>query len=205
MAALINPTNPTSAERIRQLRAAAGIIGVSLWVLKASDQNEIEAAFAAFVGSGAGAFIISGMRFLSLSATGLSPTRNAMRCQRYIRIVRILCRGGLVSYGTSIAEFYRLLGVYTGRILKGECGDTAGSVVCSGSAVLRFPLLGKFREVAWSPGSGLWGIGVGGSAVLRFPLLGGMVARFGPLGDRRGWGCVGPVLAGGRMGAGPVP
>jgi hypothetical protein len=46
MAVLINPTNPVYTERIKELQAAAGILGVRLLVLKASNQNEIEAAFA---------------------------------------------------------------------------------------------------------------------------------------------------------------
>jgi putative tryptophan/tyrosine transport system substrate-binding protein len=120
MAALINPTNPTSAERIKQLQAASGILGVSLLVLKASIQSEIEAAFMAFAGGAAGALIISGDALFITERDRIiaHAERNAVPTIYPYREDTL--SGGLVSYGTSIAEFYRLIGVYTGRILKGE-------------------------------------------------------------------------------------
>jgi ABC-type uncharacterized transport system substrate-binding protein len=120
MAALINPTNPTSAERIKQLQGAAGILGVSLLVLKASNQSEIEAAFAAFAASVAGALIISGDALFITERDRIIAYAERYAVPAIYPYREDTVSGGLVSYGTSIAEFYRLLGVYTGRILKGE-------------------------------------------------------------------------------------
>jgi putative tryptophan/tyrosine transport system substrate-binding protein len=120
MAVLTNPSNPVSAERNKELQAAAGILGVSLLVLKASNQSEIEAAFVAYANSVAGAFLISGDALFITERDRIfaSAERNAVPAIYAYR--EFAESGGLVSYGTSIADFYRLIGVYTGRILKGE-------------------------------------------------------------------------------------
>jgi putative tryptophan/tyrosine transport system substrate-binding protein len=95
MAVLINPSNPVTAERMRELQAAAGILGVRLLVLKSSNQSEIEAAFVALASSAAGALIASGDALFITGATGLSPMRSATRYRRYMSIARMLCRADL--------------------------------------------------------------------------------------------------------------
>ena len=89
-------------------------------VLKASNQSEIEAAFVALASSPAGALIVSGDalfiserdRIIAYAERYAVPTIYSYR--------EDTVSGGLVSYGTDIVEMYRLLGIYTGRILKGE-------------------------------------------------------------------------------------
>jgi putative ABC transport system substrate-binding protein len=120
MAVLINPTNAVYTERIKELEAAASILGVSLLVLKASSQKQIEAAFVALASSAADALIVSGDalfiserdRIIAYAERDAVPTIYSYR--------EDTVSGGLVSYGTDIVEMYRLLGIYTGRILKGE-------------------------------------------------------------------------------------
>jgi putative ABC transport system substrate-binding protein len=120
MAVVINPSNPVTAERIKELQAAADILGVTLLVLKASNQSEIEAAFVALSGSAAGALIVSGDALFITERDRIIAYAKRYVVPAIYPYCEDAVSGGLVSYGTGIAEFYRLLGVYTGRILKGE-------------------------------------------------------------------------------------
>jgi len=120
MAVLTNPSNPVSAERNQELQAAAGILGVSLLVLKASNQSEIEAAFVAYASRMAGALLITGDALFITEQNRIFAYAERYAAPAIYAYREAAESGGLVSYGTSIADFYRLLGVYTGRILKGE-------------------------------------------------------------------------------------
>jgi putative tryptophan/tyrosine transport system substrate-binding protein len=120
MAVLYNPGNQATASKIDQLQVAAGILGVSLLIMKASIQSEIEPALAASASGMAGAFLITGDA-LFITERDRIVTYAARHSVPAIYTYREDAEaGGLVSYGTSIADFFRLIGVYTGRILKGE-------------------------------------------------------------------------------------
>ena len=120
IAMLVNPNIPdTEAER-RDVQAAALAIGQQLIILDASSDRDIEPAFATFVQRGVGAllvgtgaFLISNReRFVALAARHALPASYAQR--------ESVVAGGLMSYGTSITDAYRQVGIYAGRILKGE-------------------------------------------------------------------------------------
>ena len=120
IAMLVNPNTPdTEAER-RDVLAAAQAIGQQLIVLDASSDRDIERAFATFVQhgahallAGAGAFFNSHReKIVSLAAGYALPTSYVVR--------EFVVAGGLMSYGTSITDAYRQVGIYAGRILNGE-------------------------------------------------------------------------------------
>jgi putative ABC transport system substrate-binding protein len=120
VAVLVNPANPTVTETtLREMESAARAMGLQLHVLNASTSREINTAFATFVSERPDALFV-----------GLDPFLNSRRVQ----LVNLASRhalpatfsnrdiaeiGGLMSYGTNLAEAYRQLGVYTGRVLKG--------------------------------------------------------------------------------------
>ena len=113
--------NAASAEStLRYGPAAARAIGLQTLVLSASTSAEIDAAFATIVRERADAlfvapdsfFIGSRMQFASLTARNKIPAAYADR--------DIVEAGGLMSYGTDFSEMSRQMGIYTGRILKGE-------------------------------------------------------------------------------------
>jgi putative tryptophan/tyrosine transport system substrate-binding protein len=117
---LINPRNPTTESQTRDVQAAARKLGVELLILNASSERDIEAAFASFVQQrvnavmvGADAFFLSRRDHL----VGL-VARHTMPAIYYLR--EFAAVGGLISYGASITDAYRLAGDYTARILKGE-------------------------------------------------------------------------------------
>jgi putative tryptophan/tyrosine transport system substrate-binding protein len=119
IAVLVNPTNPVDAD-IRNLHAAARILGLQLHVLHASTEHRFETVFATVVQLRAGGLVINAdglftSRSEQLAAAALRHAVPAIQPNR-----RFAAAGGLMSYGGSSTDQYRLLGIYTGRILKGE-------------------------------------------------------------------------------------
>jgi putative ABC transport system substrate-binding protein len=120
MGFLVNPTNPTSESQIADVRAAARSLGVDLLILNAGSERDIDAAFASFIQHRVNAIIIGAdSHFLSRrdQLVGLAA-RHALPAIYYLREFADV--GGLISYGSSITDAYRLAGGYAGRILKGE-------------------------------------------------------------------------------------
>jgi putative ABC transport system substrate-binding protein len=120
LAALMNPTNPENETDTRDLQEAARAIGQRLVTVNASSEGELVAAFEAVTRQQAKALLVGNDVFfnsrrdqvVALAARYAVPT---MYFQR--EAVRA---GGLISYGASIPDVYRNIGIYVGRILKGE-------------------------------------------------------------------------------------
>ena len=121
VAVLANPSNaPLTAYEMAELRKAAGSLGLQLRILNASTIEEIDAAFATLPQARIDALLISSEAFfssrneqlLALAASHALPTSYANSAA-----VRA---GGLMSYGYVVSEVYRQMGIYAGRILKGE-------------------------------------------------------------------------------------
>jgi putative tryptophan/tyrosine transport system substrate-binding protein len=117
---LENPNNPLSELTARDVQAAAPALGLQLQILKASSDREIDVAFASLVQSRTGALLVGNdalfnSRIEQLVALAARHTIPAMYSQR-----EFAPAGGLMSYGPSLTEEYRQVGLYAGRILKGE-------------------------------------------------------------------------------------
>ena len=117
---LENPNNPVLELTTRDVLAAAPVVGLKIQILKASTDREIDAAFASLVQARTGALLVGGdiffnnriERLVELAARHAIPTMYLTR--------EFVAAGGLISYGISLTEQYRQVGLYTGRILKGE-------------------------------------------------------------------------------------
>ena len=121
IAALVNPTNPPVTEpETRDMQAAARTLGLTLHVLHASSEQEIDTAFMSLVQLRAGALVIAPDAYFNSRSEQLAALtlRNAMPAIYQFR--EFVLSGGLASLGAPVADVYRPLGVYAGRILKGE-------------------------------------------------------------------------------------
>jgi putative tryptophan/tyrosine transport system substrate-binding protein len=119
IAVLVNPTNPQADIQAGELQAAAGLLKRPLRVLRAGSAADIEKAFATLSEEGTKAVVIVGDPFfnsqrkqlIALAARDMMPAIYSNR--------ENVDEGGLISYGASLPEAYREVGIYAGRILKG--------------------------------------------------------------------------------------
>jgi putative tryptophan/tyrosine transport system substrate-binding protein len=117
---VVNPSNPTSESQISDVQAAARAHGIELLILNAGSERDIDAAFTSFVQKRANAIILGADGFFLSrrdQLVGLAA-RYGLPAMYYLREFTDI--GGLISYGASITDAYRLTGGYVGRILKGE-------------------------------------------------------------------------------------
>jgi putative tryptophan/tyrosine transport system substrate-binding protein len=121
VAVLTNPTDATHTEStIRDLESAAGTIGLQILVLRASTNGEIDAAFATLVRERADAFFVIADAFFNSRRVQLATLTARHAIPATFAVREFVEAGGLMSYGTSLADAAHQVGVYTGRILKGE-------------------------------------------------------------------------------------
>ena len=123
MAVLVNPTNaPATVEtEVRQVQAAAHTLGLQMvHVLQASTERELDSAFSTLIQRRAGGLVISADTFFSGKSVELAALASRHAVPTISPYRDFVTAGGLMSYGGSVTELYRLAGVYTGRILKGE-------------------------------------------------------------------------------------
>jgi putative tryptophan/tyrosine transport system substrate-binding protein len=120
IALLVNPNAIATKVMVKELQDAARTKGVELSVLEASNESEIDAAFASLVQSQAGALLIAADPYLNSRREQLVAlaARYAVPAMHEWR--ESVVAGGLISYGTSIPGVYRQVGVYVGRVLAGE-------------------------------------------------------------------------------------
>jgi len=123
MAVLVNPTNaPATVEtEVRQVQAAAHTLGLQMvHVLQASTERDLDSAFSTLIQRRAGGLVISADTFFSGKSVELAALASRHAVPTISPYRDYVTAGGLMSYGGSVTELYRLAGVYTGRILKGE-------------------------------------------------------------------------------------
>jgi putative ABC transport system substrate-binding protein len=117
---LINPTTPNAETQSRVIQAAAGTLGLQLHLLHASRERDFDLVFAYLLQLRAGGLVVLTDPFFNArqEQLGALAARHAVPAINQNREFAIA--GGLVSYGTSPTDLWRLIGVYAGRILKGE-------------------------------------------------------------------------------------
>ena len=121
VAMLVNPTNPNWEADTKAVEAAAPAIGVQIVILKASNGAEIGKAFDGFSKDKIDAVLVAADPLFDNSGRDQLIVLAARHAVPAIYDWRdVVVAGGLVSYGSNLAEGYRLAGIYTGRILKGE-------------------------------------------------------------------------------------
>ena len=120
IAVMVNPANVATAQTtLRELEKAAGAFGLEIRVFNVNNSREIEAAFATMPRERTDALLVAPdsffasrrVQFATLAATSRIPASYATH--EYVQV------GGLMSYGTNIADSFRQAGVYAGNILNG--------------------------------------------------------------------------------------
>ncbi len=117
---LVNPRNPTTESQSADVQTAARKLGVNILIQNASSDRDIEAAFAAFIEQRVSAIMLGADAFFASRRDQLVGlvARHMVPAMYYLR--EFAAAGGLISYGASITDAYRLAGGYAARILKGE-------------------------------------------------------------------------------------
>jgi putative ABC transport system substrate-binding protein len=118
---LVDPSNPVAADtNTRDTRAAASVMGLEIVVLNASNPLQIDTAFAALAEKKADALVVGATPLLGDRRVQLATLAARYAIPAIYPLRDFAVAGGLMSYGPDDAGRYRLVGVYAGRVLKGE-------------------------------------------------------------------------------------
>jgi putative ABC transport system substrate-binding protein len=120
IAVLVNPNFPGVENQLRDMEAAARTIGRELVVLNARSEPDFEKVFATLVPQRVGALLAASDPFFFQQRDQLVRLAASHAVPAIYPFSEFAVAGGLMSYGTNLADSYRQVGIYTGRILKGE-------------------------------------------------------------------------------------
>jgi len=120
IAYLMNPNHPSSEIEMSAAQTAARSLGKEMPVLSASNERAIDTAFATMTQQQAGALVVASDPFFYSRRGELASLAARHRIPAIYYLPGIVRAGGLMSYGNSLTDVFRLAGVYVGRILKGE-------------------------------------------------------------------------------------
>jgi putative tryptophan/tyrosine transport system substrate-binding protein len=118
---LVNPANPVLSEPfVRALKVAAPRLALQLHVLNASTERDIDTAFAEIARLRTGALVIGPDVFFNSHVEQLAALAIRHAVPAIYQYSPFVKAGGLISYGSDEPEYYRLVGIQAGKILKGE-------------------------------------------------------------------------------------
>ena len=117
---LVNPKDPNAETDAKDAQDASASLGLKLVIGSASTESEIETSFASFAQQHVGALFVDAEPFLLDHRKKIIALANQASLPIVSQFRLFAVDGGLASYGTSLIDANRLLGGYTGRILKGE-------------------------------------------------------------------------------------
>jgi putative tryptophan/tyrosine transport system substrate-binding protein len=120
VAALVNPKTPAAETQSTDLQTAARTLGLKLHVLHARTEGDFDMVFATLLQLGAGGLVVGNDTFFSTRSEQLAALALRHGVPAIFQYRQFVEAGGLMSYGGDLADNYRLTGVYTGRVLKGE-------------------------------------------------------------------------------------
>jgi putative ABC transport system substrate-binding protein len=120
IAALVNPNTPGIEPLSHDLQGAAHTLGLQLQIIHASTERDLDTVFAALRQLQAGGVVIAPDAFFTSQSEQIATLALRHAVPAIFQYREFAAAGGLMSYGMSITDIYRQLGVYTGRILKGE-------------------------------------------------------------------------------------
>ena len=116
---LVNPNFPDAKTQARNAQEAAHTLGRQIYVLNASNDRDLERAFATLVQRGIGALLVGNDAFFNSRRAQLVALAARHAIPAIYSFREFAAAGGLMSYAPSLVDAYRQAGIYTGRILKG--------------------------------------------------------------------------------------
>jgi putative ABC transport system substrate-binding protein len=129
IAVLLNPHSPVSASELKDVQQAARAVGQQIHILNASSEYELDAAFASLVQVGAGALLVGSDPFFNSRRDYLVSLAARARIPAIYELREYVVAGGLMSYGTNLANGYRQVGLYTWADSQGR--EAAGLARCA--------------------------------------------------------------------------
>jgi putative ABC transport system substrate-binding protein len=120
VALLRNPANANAGVQVSGLQAAARTMGIELRFVTATSEPEIDTAFVKLAEMRIGALVVASDPFFNGRRQHIVELAKQLAVPAIFHQREFALEGGLMSYGTSVSDMYRLAGSYTGRILKGE-------------------------------------------------------------------------------------
>jgi putative tryptophan/tyrosine transport system substrate-binding protein len=121
VALLIDPTDPIIAGNTKNAVSAAALaFGLKLHILNASRESDFDRVFAELIELRAGGLVISGGPFFTSQSEKLAALTVRHAVPAVFQYHEFAAAGGLLNYGSDATDAYRLAGIYTGRVLKGE-------------------------------------------------------------------------------------
>jgi putative ABC transport system substrate-binding protein len=120
VAALVNPTGDAAEAEAKELESAARTLGLELHILRASNEREFSTVFQRVAELRAGGLVIAADVYFSSQAGQLATLSIRDGVPAIYPFREFIAAGGLISYGGSLTEAHRQVGLYVGRILKGE-------------------------------------------------------------------------------------
>src|SRR5262252_1563945 len=120
IAYLMNPNHPSGEIEMQAAQTAARSLGKETLVVRASNESELDAAFTTMAQQQIGALVVASDPFFYSRRVELPSLAARYRLPAIYYLPEFARAGGLMAYGNSLPDIYRLVGVYVGRILKGE-------------------------------------------------------------------------------------
>jgi ABC-type uncharacterized transport system substrate-binding protein len=120
IAYLVDPRSPSSEGMLRDTLAAAGMLGRKLAVVEARSDRDFEPAFATFVERQAGALVVAPSQLFDSNRDQLVALAARHKIPTIYQAREYVVDGGLMSYGASYGDTFRVAGLYVGQILRGD-------------------------------------------------------------------------------------
>lgn len=117
--ALVNPNQPTADSEINELSEAAQTLGQKIVVQKAASEGDIDTAFSRLSSQPTDAVLVSADALFASRRAQIIALAARQRVPAIYPVSEFAAAGGLMSYGTALADAYHQLGIYTGKVLKG--------------------------------------------------------------------------------------
>jgi len=117
---LVNPVDPRTESQTAEMQEAGRMLGLQLHVMNASTEAEMDAAVASLSGLGLAALVVGTGDLFSRNSERLAASIARQEVPAIYQYREYATAGGLISYGASLTDSYHQVGVYSGRVLKGE-------------------------------------------------------------------------------------